>query len=354
MSATRREVGGVGAAPDARGGPGRGTPPPTGRARVRLGRPGSAQRCQPEGVLDRQRRAGSRLVASTDSRGQAVRITSTVSRTASSRCSQLSTTSRPGPVAQHRDAGRQHVALDDVRPSAAASACGSAAGSVTGASSSTVRRVAPPGDLQGDPGLADAARPDDRDQPLARQQPVQRGDLRFPAEQPGRRPRCGARGRPRGRPGGAAGDVAFERAQRRRRVEAGLVGQPAPVLAPDAQRVGGLPGGRQRAHQQQHGRLAQRVGGVRRGGEPDDVVRPARVDGRGDQRVGHLAVQPRAALDGGRDRRDVGEVGEHRPAPERVRLAAARAQRLAGSVARAPARAARRACATSRSSRSSR
>jgi hypothetical protein len=83
----------------------------------------------------------------------------------------------------------------------------------------------------------------------------------------------------------------------------------------------------------QHGLLAQRVGGVRRGGEPDDVGRPARVEGRGDQRVGHLAVQPGAALDGGRDRPDVGEIGEHRPAPQRVRPPQ-EGQRLA-AVARA-------------------
>ena len=91
------------------------------------------------------------------------------------------------------------------------------------------------------------------------------------------------------------------------------------IRSADAQRLGGLPGGRQRAHAAEPACSRNGVGGVRRGGEPDDVVRPARVDGRGDQRVGHLAVQPGAALDGGRDRRDVGEVGEHRPAPQPVR-----------------------------------
>ena len=112
--------------------------------------------------------SGSRLVASTVSRGQAGQDTSTVSRTASSRCSQLSITSRPRPVAQDGDAGREHVALHDAQVQRRRQRVrdGGRVGDrgeqqhgrrvARAAATSRATRVLP-----------DPARPDDRDQPLA-------------------------------------------------------------------------------------------------------------------------------------------------------------------------------------------
>ena len=144
---------------------------------------------------------------------------------------------------------------------------------------------------------------------------MQRRDLRFPADEAGGRP--GAVGRAGG---SAACNVAFPLGQRGGRVETRLVDERSPVLPADPQRLGGLPGRGERAHQQEYRRFAQRVVGVRGGGERDDVACPARVDGAGDQGVGQLAVQLRGGGDRDRDRFDVGEVGQHRAAPQRVRL----------------------------------
>jgi hypothetical protein len=149
---------------------------------------------------------------------------------------------------------------------------------------------------------------------------VQRRHLRLAPEQPGQRWRGHLRSG-RCRTGGAPGDGAFGLVQRGRRVEAGLVGQPAPVLPPGAQRFRGLSDRCERPHEREHGRLAQRVGGHRLGREPEHRARLPRRDGRSDQRVGDVAVQPRAALHRGCDRLDVGEVGEHGTPPQRVRLA---------------------------------
>ena len=222
---------------------------------------------------------------------------------------------QPGALAEERDAGREDVALDDLQVQRRRQGVRDRGRVGDRGEQQHDRGLAALRDLQRHPGLADAARADDRHPPLRRQQPVQRRDLRLPADEAGGR--AGAVGRAGG---SAAGDVAFPLGQRGRRVETGLVGQPSPVLPADPQRLGGLPGRGEHAHQQEHRRFAQRVVGVRGGGERDDVARPARVDGTGDQGVGHLAVQLRAARDRDRDRFDVGEVGEHRAAPQPVRL----------------------------------
>ena len=79
----------------------------------------------PAGRRTRRRSpSGSRLVASTVSRGQAASTAPTVSRTASSRCSQLSITSRPGRSPSTATQAASTSPWTTVRSSAAASACG--------------------------------------------------------------------------------------------------------------------------------------------------------------------------------------------------------------------------------------
>ena len=81
--------------------------------------------------------SGSRLVASTDRCGHADRSAVTVSRAASSRCSQLSTTSNAGRSPRSATQAARTSPWTTCRLNAAR-ACGIADGSVTGASSSTI------------------------------------------------------------------------------------------------------------------------------------------------------------------------------------------------------------------------
>ena len=276
MSATSRSSAGVGRAPGrTRRARSRKTATDGTRVGSSVSGVGKRERRQPEGVLRRRARAVRGWSPAPTAAGTRSRSTATVSRAASSRCSQLSTTSSPGRSPRSATQAARTSPWTTSQVQRRASACGIAAGSVTGASSSTIGASLRCATSSATRVLPTPPAPTIVTSRSARQQPVQRRDLRLPADEAG-----GRAGAARPRPiGSAAGDVAFQLGQRGRRVETGLVGQPSPVLPADPQRLGGLPGRGQRAHQQQHRRFAQRVGGVRRGGERDDVARPARVDG---------------------------------------------------------------------------
>ena len=161
---------------------------------------------------------GSRLVANTVSAGHAVRAASTVSRAAFSRCSQLSTTRRPGRVASTARQAGEDIAACDGEVQRGRERVRDGRGVGDRGEQQHRRRVTGVCHLQRHPGLADPAGSDKGHQPLGRQQPVQRGHLSLAPDQPcqraGRSPRL-VEGRGRRRYGGTATrDVAFHVVQR--------------------------------------------------------------------------------------------------------------------------------------------
>ncbi len=115
----------------------------------------------------------------------------------------------PGLVAEHGEAGGQDVALHDVQVQGRRQRVGYRGGVGDGCEQQHPGRLAGTGDVQGDPRLAHAARPDERDQPLHREQPVQHCDLGLATDQPGGWPDR-PDGCDRDRVGRAGGDVAFQ------------------------------------------------------------------------------------------------------------------------------------------------
>ena len=223
--------------------------------------------------------SGSRLVASTRSSGHEARRSSTSRAVASSRCSQLSTTSRNGPALSvatssekssvPRRASRVRSRTIASRRSRAREEGGQHAALVADRRELDQRRAAPvgglprPADLGGQAGLAGAARADHRRQPAAAEHV--RGPA--PAPPPGRgswsAPRAGRAGAPMGV---AAGDVLaqqrhVELAQRRGRVGAEGVGQGGPEPLVRGEGLGGAAG--RRRGRASAGRSAARATGSR-------------------------------------------------------------------------------------------
>ena len=237
----------------------------------------------------RARRPGRAVRGSWSARpaGGAARIVPTVSRTAPRRCSQLSTTRSPG---SSPSTARQAVRTSPCRTlrfRAAASAWGIAEGSVTGA---RVARWTPRrhGRRPGRPGSCPPPG-QTGDQPLGREQPVQRRNLGLTTDEPGGR---------RAGPAGATG--AARQRRRRRRVPAERAPVTGPTRSPRRAACGtyarsgaprGPARGRQRAHQEQDGRFAQRIGRVHVAGQADDRGGLARVDRAADQRVRDVPVE---------------------------------------------------------------
>jgi hypothetical protein len=98
----------------------------------------------------------------------------------------------------------------------------------------------------------------------------------------------------------------------------GLLGEPAPVGPARLQRVGGLTRRREHAHEQQHGGLAQWVGGHCRGGGPQHGIGPPGRQRRLDERIDHLPLQLGALLGGDRQLSDIAEIGQDRSPPQSV------------------------------------
>ena len=123
--------------------------------------------------------------------------------------------------------------------------------------------------------------------------------------------------------GGPAAPPAISRSRAgecRGRIEPGLVRETPPIVTSDAHRLRGLRGRGQGPHLQQHGRLTQRVGRDGRRGQAQHVAGLAGRDRAADQGVDDLFVQLRPALGGGGERQHVGQIRQHRSAPEGVRL----------------------------------
>ena len=197
------------------------------------------------------------------------------------------------------------------------------------------------GDLEREPGLADAAGTGERDHPVAGEQAQHLVVLLLASDQgsgraghgPARRP--GRRSVARGEL--ARGDLLLETAQGRARVQAGLRGQAAAVRRPGGHRLRRAALPRERLHEQEHAALAQRVGRDRGAG-----VRHGRAVADRDAGPHHLVVQPQPQLVE-RHRLDVevrvaAELLERRPAPElRAPRAPDRARgRAGGAAARRP------------------
>jgi hypothetical protein len=197
-------------------------------------------------------------------------------------------------------------------------------------------RIGPTGGGQGQPGLADPARPHHGDQPLGRQDPAQSRDLPVPAEQgPGstRRParprgrRARARGRwhqrgRRGEPGTSlpGGDGAFHLAEPRSGIKAGLLGQTAAGPASLGQRPGRLPCRRQHAHPQPDCVLPQRILGQDSQRQVKHTAGLAGQDRRLDEQVGDLPLQLIQPGGCGSERDDAGQADQWRTAPQLARL----------------------------------
>ena len=199
MSATSRSSAGVGA------GPGR-----TRRARsrktategtARVLRGGAGARAAPAGRrTPRPRRAARGWWRAPTAAGTRTGARSTVSRAASSRCSQLSTTSSPGRSPSTATQAARTSPCDDVQVQRRRQRVRDRGRVGDRGEQQHGRRLAARRDLQRDPGLADAARADDRDHPLRGEQPVQRRDLRLAAEEPGSSARAPAAGAAARRP----------------------------------------------------------------------------------------------------------------------------------------------------------
>jgi hypothetical protein len=189
-------------------------------------------------------------------------------------------------------------------------------------------------DLDREPGLADAAGPGDGDQPLGGEQAAEVEGVPVAADErtaragecPGgravrrRRLRRGCRGgRTRRRRQLAGGDALLEGRDRGPGVEAGLGRQAPAVRRGGGQRVAGPPVTGERTHEERRGPLAQGLLRGRRG-----RVRRHRAVARGEPGlqpvVADLEVQLPQADGLGRQRRDVGELGQRPAPPEAQRL----------------------------------
>ena len=195
------------------------------------------------------------------------------------------------------------------------------------------------GRFQRQPGLADAARPDDGDEALGGGPPAQERELVLAADERGGgsaspRPRGGRRRVGRRGGEGTAGGLLLGVGDRPTGVEPGLVDEAAPEVVGRAQRVGLAAGGGEHAHEQGVGGLPQRrvgrgVGGV---GDQLGVVRrrgACGVEPGPQPGVGEVPPQLGRRGGSGGERGDVGELGERVAAPqadgraERGRLVAA-------------------------------
>ena len=119
------------------------------------------------------RPSGSRLVVRIDRRGQPARIRPTVSRTASSRCSQLSITSIPGSSPRTATQADRTSPWATLRFEGLGQGVREAGGVGHRGEEQHRRRLTPAGDLEGDAGLADPTGSDDGHQPLRGEQSVQ-------------------------------------------------------------------------------------------------------------------------------------------------------------------------------------
>ncbi len=165
--------------------------------------------------------------------------------------------------------------------------------------------------------------PDHRHQPFGREQPVQRARPRpsRPNSRVAGPGRSAIRRRARATGGRPPAMSRSSSPQRRRRVQPGLLGQPAPVLPPARSASRGLPAAGERPHLQP-ARPAPATGPRRATPPPasSTVSRLPGYDRGGDQRVGHLAVQLFAASTAAAIGATSARSAEHRPAPQRVRL----------------------------------
>ena len=159
-----------------------------------------------------------------------------------------------------------------------------------------------------DRGLPDAARADDLDEPLLRQQAGQGGDVLLAADEPGRQRRQVPRGRRRSRRDAIRDaqrrilpeDLALELLQPRSGIEPELVGQQRPDPLVRRQRVGLATRPVERRDQQRPQALLERVGGHRRLQLADQVAGVAQLQQRGEPDLDQLhprLVEPRPVRD---------------------------------------------------------
>ena len=206
------------------------------------------------------------------------------------------------PLGDVRIAGRQRRQLDQV---------------------GAVRERLLPGRLGGQPGLADAARPDQRDQPLPRDQDPQLGERLGPPDQlvqPGREAVADDGGlRRRTQPGVLGEDPAVQVGELRPGIQPQLVGEPLAQVGVAVQGLGLAAGRVQRAQVQHPQALPQRV---RRdqlaelGG--DQIVLPAGQPGVGEPFL-HGEALPAEPVRFGPDELLVGHVRVGVAPPERQR-----------------------------------